>query len=161
MLNREKLDALIVWIANCPDVRDLGYTKLWKLLYFMDATALRELGHTITGSDYIKYEHGPVPSRGEREMKILIRNGAVNTKQRPHGPHIINEILPVAAASDDLFTPEEMKIVHRVCREMGKLSAGALSGISHQEPAWVYAEPPRALSQELMAYGSEEDADGL
>lgn len=161
MLNREKLDALIVWIANCPDVRDLGYTKLWKLMYFMDVAALREYGHTITGSDYIKYEHGPVPSRGEREMRTLIREGTVNTRQRPLGQHTINEILPVAAASEDLFTAEELAIIKRVCHDMGRLSAGKLSEISHQEPAWVYAEQLGSLSQELMAYGAEEDEDGL
>lgn len=161
MLNRDKLDALIVWIANCPDVRDLGNTKLWKLMYFMDVAALRELGHTITGSDYIKYDHGPVPSRGDREMKLLIRNGAVDTKQRPHGAHTINEILPVAKASDAPFSGDELTIMKRICHQMGRLSAWKLSEISHQEPAWIYAEQLGSLSQELMAYGAEEDADGL
>jgi len=33
--------------------------------------------------------------------------------------------------------------------------------MSHKEPAWHYAVMREKLSPELMAYGSEEHADGL
>lgn len=161
MLDRDKLNALIVWIANCPEVRDLGNTKLWKLLYFMDVAALRQLGHTITGSDYIKYDHGPVPSKGERTLKKLIQKGAVNSQQRPIGQLTINEILPVVSADNHCFNEAEMAIMKRVCHEMGRMSAKRLSEMSHQEPAWVYADRLGSLSLELMAYGAEEDPEGL
>ena len=67
-MDMEKLKALIVRIGTDPHVENLGTVKLWKLIYFVDATALRELGHTLTGSEFTKYEHGPVPSRGEKGL---------------------------------------------------------------------------------------------
>lgn len=41
----------------------LNYTKLIKLLYLADRTALIEWGFTITGDDYYALHHGPVLSR--------------------------------------------------------------------------------------------------
>jgi hypothetical protein len=62
--NTHKLDALILYQGKSPHVGDLGVTKLWKLIYFIDVSFLRETGMSLTGSDYIKYDHGPVPSCG-------------------------------------------------------------------------------------------------
>ena len=65
----EKLKAAMLCIASRPDVTGLGLTKLCKLVYFADARHLREAGASITGSEFIKYQHGPVPSRGEKAVK--------------------------------------------------------------------------------------------
>ncbi|MDZ4772472.1 MAG: hypothetical protein SGI72_04995 [Planctomycetota bacterium] len=69
VVHAEKLRNLIIVIAEHPKVTSLGLTKLWKLISFADVTALREHGATITGSDFVKYPHGPVPSRGRRSSR--------------------------------------------------------------------------------------------
>jgi uncharacterized phage-associated protein len=46
-------------------------------------------------------------------------------------------------------------------RKLGKSTATKLSDLSHEEPAWIYASMQGKLSQSLMLYGAEEDADGL
>ena len=64
---------------------NLGLTKLWKLIYFVNSKATREFGESVTGSDFIKYEQGPVPNRGEKHLRQLIRRGEVATLPRTVG----------------------------------------------------------------------------
>ena len=83
MIHSRKLDELIVHLGARPDVVDLGLTKLWKLIYYIDAQAVRDLGVPVTGSEFIKYQHGPVPSRGEKHLRQLVRSREVNTCRPP------------------------------------------------------------------------------
>ena len=54
------------------------------MLYYADAACLREIGHSMSGSEYIKYEHGPVPSRGEKSIKTLrAENLLIRRRGRP------------------------------------------------------------------------------
>lgn len=157
----DSLKEMIVLLARHDTVRDLGETKLAKLLYFIDAEAVRELGRSITGADYIKHEHGPMPSRQDRAIKQLSRARDIDvTKQTLHG----KELHRVAASREprrDLFSHEELQIVEAVVRKLGKWTAAELSDRSHQEIAWRDARYLDKLDPALIPYGSEEDPEGL
>lgn len=161
MVNDRKLSELIVYLGNSPRVSNLGLTKLWKLIYFIDAKAVRDLGEPITGSEFIKYEHGPVPSRGDKFLKRLVKNEEVKPSQRSVGGKILNEIRSVHDADLSVFSYEEIKLIEAVCGELGQKTAAVLSELSHKEPSWHYAEMMQKLSPELIAYGREEESDGL
>ena len=161
MLHGQKLQELIVHLGRSPKVSNLGPTKLWKLIYFIDARAVRDLGESITGSEFIKYEHGPVPSRGEKFLKQLVREGSVSTAAREVGGMTLNEVKSNRAPHLGIFSPEELSLINEVCAELGGKSAAVLSNLSHSEPAWHYAEFRQKLSRELIAYGHEEDPTGL
>jgi hypothetical protein len=85
VVHGQKLSELIVHLGQHPRVNNLGQTKRWKLIFFIDAKALRDLGEPLTCSEFIKYEHGPVPSRGERPLRQLVRTGEVVTANREIG----------------------------------------------------------------------------
>ena len=161
MLHAQKLDELLVYVSRHHRVANLGLTKLWKLIFFIDREALCALGQTITGSEYIKYEHGPVPSRGEKQLKKLCREKAVICEQRELARYRLNEVKGLRAPLAGIFSEDELKIADAVCSEMGGKSARQLSDLSHKDPAWHYADTLQKLSSSLMAYGSEEDPDGL
>ncbi|MEO7412504.1 MAG: Panacea domain-containing protein [Opitutaceae bacterium] len=161
MVHGAKLSELIVYLGAHPKVTNLGLTKLWKLIFFVDAKSVRDLGAPLTGSEFIKYAHGPVPSRGEKQLRQLVRDGDVTTTPRAIGGKTLNEVKAARAADLSVFSPEEKDLVDGVCAELGRKSAAALSDLSHQEPAWHYAEMMGKLSPELIAYGVKEDADGL
>ena len=160
-VNETKLRNLMLYIANHPNVQALGMTKLFKLLYFIDTRALRERGESITGSDYIKYEHGPVPSRAERLARKLRNEGVLGVEQRDHGGYDLNEILPLATPPEESFAPLELEIIEEVLRRLGNKTAKYLSELSHLEPAWTYARKLGRLDHALMLYGTEEDPEGL
>ena len=160
-MHSRKLEELIVYLGSHPGVTNLGLTKLWKLIYFVDAKALRELGYPITGSEFIKYEYGPVPSRGEKHLRQMTRRGDVTTTQRDVAGMTLNEVKFERTPDLSVFSAVELKLIDSVCLELGRMSATVLSDLSHKEPAWHYAVIREKLSPELMAYGCEEDTDGL
>lgn len=47
-LNTHKLKDLILYLGRSPRVKNLGKTKLWKLIYFVDVAFLRETGKSLT-----------------------------------------------------------------------------------------------------------------
>jgi len=157
----DKLKAAILFVASHPAVTALGLTKLDKLVYFADVAQLREAGTSMTGSEYIKYQHGPVPSRGERCVKQLRKAGALDAEKAEHAGY---EMLAISVpAKPDLraLSAAERRMLDRVCRTFGGETAVELSRLSHLEPAWATAAMLRKLPHELMMYGSEEDPDGL
>ena len=160
-MSSHKLEELMIYLGAHPQVSNLGPTKLWKLIYFIEARALRTHGHSITGSEFIKYEHGPVPSRGDKFLKSLIKKELVSSTSRLVGGKTLNEIKSARRADLGIFSREELTVIDGVCGELGSQSAMTLSELSHQEPAWHYAEKMEKLSPELMLYGVEEDAEGL
>jgi uncharacterized phage-associated protein len=161
MVSDRKLSEIIVHLGQHPNVSDLGLTKLWKLIFFIDAKALRDFGESVTGSEFIKYEHGPVPSRGDRFLKKLVKVGEVTAVQRSVGGKILNEIKAARSADLTAFSFEERQLIDSVCVELGRKSAAVLSDLSHKEPSWHYAGRMDKLSPQLIAYGHKEDSDGL
>jgi len=160
-LKSDKLKNLILYLCVHPKVKSLGITKLYKLIYFADVAHLREFGESITGSDYIKYEHGPVPSRGEKLLKVLRREGALTTETVSEHNKNRTKFTVLSHPDLEVFAESELQIVDKVCSEFGAKTAKFLSEISHEEPAWALAKLQDKLDSELMLYGSHEDSDGL
>lgn len=161
MLHTEKLRNLMLSIAVHPSVKDLGMTKLWKLIYFIDVTALRAHGATITGSEFVKYPYGPVPSRGEKNLQALRREKLIETEQRANGTITQTFVTARGKADMRVFSSAERVIIDSVCREFGGKTAKELSSLSHAEPAWELAADLEKLDPDLMCYGSSEDPEGL
>lgn len=161
MVQVDKLRNLLLAIAWNPSVSNLGLTKLWKLIYFVDVAALRERGSTITGSEFVKYPYGPVPSRGEKQLKKLRREKLIETKQGSIGLHMQTFVTAVGKPDMSVFSREEAAVIERVCQELGKKTAKELSEMSHEEPAWARADELDKLDPELMFYGSAEDPEEL
>jgi len=160
-INSEKFKTLVLHIANSPYVNDLGKVKLWKLIYFIDTNALRETGQTITGSEYIKYEHGPVPSRGDKILKQMKKENKIDIQQEIYSSYRINKIVPQDMPETNIFSEEEISLIDKTCQNYGVRTAGYLSEVSHDEPAWHYAKMLNKLSPKLMFYGAVEDPEGL
>lgn len=160
----KKLENLALYLANHPKVGQLGHTKLYKLIFFCDVTHLRQYGETITGSQYIKFQYGPVPSRAEKALKALRKAGAISVTREVLDEVRDIELMRVKAcreADKKVFSKEELTTIETVAQNFGNRSAGELSDLSHREPAWVEAELHAKLDPELMFYGREEDPEGL
>jgi len=65
--NREKLLNLITYFVQ--KTKHCGKTKLFKLLFFADFRAFKEIGISITGLDYYTWPKGPAPIDLHNEFK--------------------------------------------------------------------------------------------
>ena len=160
-MKQAKLDNLILELSSSQSVTNLGTTKLYKLIYFCDVKNLREHGESITDSDFIKYEHGPVPSRAEKRLKVLRKEGKISVELKKKGSHTLHEITAIESPDLSVFSKEEQETINLVCSELGKKTASSLSDLSHEEPSWALAEMGKSLSSDLMLYGASEDTEGL
>jgi uncharacterized phage-associated protein len=158
----EKLREAILFFANHSAVGSLGLTKLYKLLYYADVRRLRETGGvSMTGSDYIRYDHGPVPSRGEKMLEKLRKSGDADTGTEHNHGYRMTAVRACRPADTAVLSEPELRCLDEVAREFGGQTARELSDRSHAEPAWVYARPLNKLDPSLMLYGATEDPDGL
>jgi uncharacterized phage-associated protein len=161
MLQTDKLRNLMLAIAVHPNVKSLGLTKLWKLIYFADVAALREHGATISGSEFVKYPFGPVPSRGEKVLKEMRREKLLETVQRASGTFTQTLVTALGKPDVRVFSANERVVIDVVCRRFGGKTAKELSSLSHSEPAWALATDLAKLDSGLMHYGDSEDPEGL
>ncbi len=156
-----KLDNLILAVAGHPGVRGLGKTKLWKLIYFIEASLLREYGSNA-GVGFVKQPFGPVPARGQRRLDALTKAGRILVTKEAHDvPYAQQNVSTTIKPPPDAFTAAEKAIIDKVCTAMGRQTAATLSKISHDEPAWIHAGIGKDLDPVLMAYGAKEDPEGL
>jgi uncharacterized phage-associated protein len=159
--SEKKLKNAILFFAGHAGVSDLGVTKLYKLVYFADARMLREADRSITGSKYIKYPHGPVPSRGERILKRMRKAGSIDMPQRDFHGYTMTAVVSSSACDPSLFDADELKVLESVANDYGMSTAADLSHRAHLEPSWEYASDLQELDPTLMLYGAEEDPEGL
>lgn len=74
-MNKEKYrNAILYFIENVPN---LGITKLYKLLYFLDFDHFEKYGASVTGDDYQNMELGPVPVNGEQILNEMTVEGLI------------------------------------------------------------------------------------
>jgi uncharacterized phage-associated protein len=144
---REKLINAILFFAH--NVRNLGKTKLFKLLYFLDFTHYQETGRSVTGMDYHAWKMGPVPVALTEEIdapepdlcekirfsEVPVRSGGVMLKVEALSPF-----------DDTHFTRREIGIMKALAKEFCDARADEMVEATHLENLpWhkVYVEEGR------------------
>jgi uncharacterized phage-associated protein len=157
-VNLRKFMQLIVFFAHHEAVKPLGKTKLFKLLYFTDATHLETTGQSLTGAEYLKYPYGPVPTQGDYALKELQKYRLIRQQRvQIATERFRREITALQMPDMKIFTAQERQTIQHVMQQYGEDSAVVLSWKSHQEPAWLFAEDWRSLTLTPMQQSPEKD----
>jgi uncharacterized phage-associated protein len=147
----EKLIQALAFLS-LQGVNDLTKLKASKLLYFADKIHLNRYGRPITGDSYACMDNGPVPSISLNEM-----NEAIAPDESTDTPALLR-VLNVDLTSrypifslkhDSLFVPDtfsrsELEVLREVADTYGKMPAGRLIDLTHEESAWNRANERRA-----------------
>ena len=129
-LNRLKNIMLYV-LEKCEEV---WYTKMNKLLFYIDFVSYRERGMAMTGLAYKAICYGPVPDRWD---KVYSEFPEIEQELRPVGEYSGSILKSNSKPDITLFTETELDIMNRICSTMGAFTAKKLSELSHQEDAWI------------------------
>jgi len=172
--DRRKLQELILYISQqCASDENYGSTILNKILFFADFLAYAKFGQPITGTEYIREEHGPVP-RPIRDgynnpVNELIRAGDMRRVEKPL-PRNMKLIIPVALRDPDLsvFSEQEIALAKSVIDSFRGWRAGRLSKYTHEFVAWqcvalnetipyetIFISPDQQLSKREIEFGQE------
>jgi hypothetical protein len=168
----QKLKELVLYVASRA-FKDPGYgaVKLNKILFYADFLSFFELGKSITGAEYRKYQNGPAPASMKYVKKELEASDDAYEYNNPVGNGWTSkQLLAKRAANIDLFSPQEIDIVNRVIQELWGATGTAVSEMSHGFPGWrlaKYDEPipyftafipetPIELSDEELEWAKRE-----
>lgn len=124
----------------------LSLTKLLKLLYITDETAMRETGTPITWLEYQVWKHGPVPAEIYQEVKhgVKLTIGRhlisldeyvqIKKQESPKRPGQ-EEVFIAAKGKDDLskLSAYEVELLNRVIQQFGNMNATELIDYLHEE----------------------------
>lgn len=163
-LSNEKLRNAIIFFVQKTG-KNLGMTKLMKLLYFLDFRHYRETGFSVTGQPYRTWKFGPVPVgvwdelRNRRDCGLDLGT-VVSAANGPDDCGYMIRTLGQAKFDEDVFTRREMRIMNEVAEIFGNVPAKCMVDATHarNEP-WEKALRENGedapIDYELIFDGSE------
>lgn len=135
-ISEEKLlNAIKFFIKN---TRNVGRTKLFKLLFFLDFIHFKKHGLSVTGLDYYTYDFGPVPQ--DLYKKIIDDNlpteflkdfKIIEEKQEEDNFKQFKFVLKNKNIDLDWFTPYEIKVLNEVAEIFKYATAKDMTEITH------------------------------
>lgn len=135
--DRERLKHLlhyVIWEAGRR--AGFGAVKLYKVAWFADARRFLLTGQSITGAEYIREKHGPIPREG-----IVLRNQLASSRKIEQwrgtgGEWVFKAIEPPVP---NVFDRDELQTIDFWVKEIdGKHTATSISDLSH-DYAWEIA----------------------
>ncbi len=127
-------------IARCS-AKELGATKLNKVLWFADCEMYRKTGRTITGDRYyLRKEHGPCAAKLEDVLKALQSDGLIHEERVPAGDKLRREMFSLDKPETSDLTPEELAILDKISTEVCRMTAEEASDASHDD-LWRETKP--------------------
>ncbi|MDN3578029.1 Panacea domain-containing protein [Chitinimonas viridis] len=162
--HREKLVQAVLYFAS--NTRNLGKTKLFKLLYFLDFEHFRDTGRSVTGLHYFAWPKGPVPKSLFDELSAPEADwqGKVAFQERQTRAGSMLAVEPLATFDASHFTKRELRLLEKLATEFRDSLAEAMVEETHLEnQPWhkVYVTENRKQKEIPYQYairGQEVDA---
>lgn len=149
--NLEKLVNALAFFSEA-NVLDLTKLKAAKLLYFADKAHLLKHGRPILGDVYFCLPYGPVPSLALNEMNDAIDAPEVEDPDRKMFLKVLKVRKPFFGQpvfqsrrkfNRDIFSESELDALQEVTERYGRMTAGQLVNLTHDEPTWVISNQNR------------------
>ena len=152
-INEKKYKNAVLFFANKICNGTLGKLKLMKLLYYLDFDFFEKYGRSITGDEYLRFEHGPVPRMGEKilkqmqgkEIKIVSRKIAKGYNNQQH-------IEATKEFDPAVFTKEEILMLEEIVGKWEKFTGAEMKAASHGEAPWIATKPNHVIDYNLAYY---------
>ena len=135
MPNLDKIGHLIIYLVDeiwNRHRQPLFLTKLLKLLYIIDETAVKETGAPVTGLDYRVWKMGPVPFEVYKDfMYDNSEKLSFFAEAQKKGESVL--IKSVNKFDDSEFSDFEMHLIDRIVDKYGLYQKDALIEFVHEE----------------------------
>jgi uncharacterized phage-associated protein len=156
-----KFAELMLYVADktSADHRG-GAAKLNKYLYFAEFSAVRRLGHPITGVAYQKLSHGPAPRRLLPVRDALVADGSARLERRHDAfGYEHTDLVPLRDPDLSRFSADEIQIIDEVIDELLPLNGAQVSELSHREAGWILVDVGDTIPYELALVAPPDDVE--
>jgi len=138
----DKAVEVILYVAN--RVRDPGFHRVSKVMYFADRDHLATYGRFICGDSYVAMKHGPVPSGTYDILKFVRGDEIAFPCAIPHAKDSFRvdngkSIIPSRDANLELLSESEKECLDAAIAKYSDMPFGQLTDISHDK-AWESAD---------------------
>lgn len=138
--NKEKFKNLVLYVCDKCEPKELGSTKLNKVLWYTDMLSYVYFQQPVTGETYIKRQFGPVPKHVLSILNELELNRQIATKESEYFGYDKKEYIALKKPNLTLFTGQEISLIDAmievICKEN---TARTISQASHDR-IWELAE---------------------
>ncbi len=146
----EKFKNMILYLVKRLD--GVVETKLNKLLWYCDFLHFKETSVSITGAQYVRFQHGPVPNKYYFIFDILDDEGLLNKNetlfQTKEGIVPGNEFTASVKPDQSLFSKKEIQVMDFVADTFRNFNAKQMKEKSHRETAYRKCEDRGIISYE-------------
>lgn len=151
-LDEHKLAHAILYFVTDPEIRDLGKTKLMKLLYFADFDHFEQYDQAITGARYIRLDHGPVPDDAWTAMRTMLQSGDLTESKVAVGGFDRFAYAASREFDPSVFTPEELGTLRSVAERFKMFTTKQIEMATHGEAPWLAVRPYQLIPYHLAYY---------
>lgn len=139
----KKFEDVIHYVAyqTKDNPKDLGATKLNKILWYIDMYSFLNTGETLTSTKYIKQQRAPVPEWAclSQALDNLKRDNKVTISETEFYGHMKAHYVANTEPHGE-FTEEQKKLMNEVIKLITKnYTASSISELSHDD-IWYMAE---------------------
>lgn len=162
-----KLKATILYFCEHTDSKFLGKVKLMKLFYYLDFTHVKKFGSPITFDQYVKLDHGPIPST----IKNMVDDAEADPDSSPLADtidiqtedgvmmHRIAARRKMTESDRKLFSKSELQVLDEICKRFGDKNMKFIEDASHDEAPWKESGMYQAIPYQLAAHDSDCQVD--
>ncbi len=153
----EKLSELILLFSRFSEGdAPFAKVKLAKLLLFADVRAYLKSGESITGQDYIKLEHGPVPRRMDLVLTSMQRNGDLAARPGTYHERPQCKYFALREVDPDKFSSDELMTAFQIIEDFWGKTARQMSDLAHESLGWQLAEEKETIPLSVFLVGDRE-----
>ncbi len=139
--DQHRFEELILFVVRrCEGDSTFGATKLNKLLFFIDFTAYRKFGYSVTGAEYQKLERGPAPKQLSPTPTLLREPGDLLTITRDYFGKERQRLIASREADLSGFSGQQIALVDEIIERLRDRNASSLSRLSHDFIGWRAAQ---------------------
>lgn len=132
-LSIEKIKNMILFFS-----KDIVHkTKLLKEMFYADFIAYKTLGYSITGLEYIKAPHGPVPDNFEFILNSLLAEKAIDYDIKYFNEYQCHDIIANVNVDKTVFSNDEINILKQVLNNFKNYTSKAIEDYSHKEKGYI------------------------
>jgi len=150
----EKFRNMILYLVKRLD--GVVETKLNKLLWYCDFLHFKETSVSITGAQYVRFQHGPVPNKYYFIFDVLEDEGLLNKNetlfQTKDGIVPGNEFAALVEPDHSLFSKKEIQVMDFVADTFRNFNAKQMKEKSHRETAYL-----KCKDRDIMSYGDAKE----
>lgn len=148
-VDEAKYRNLILYLAERVGAwPNVGETVFYKLIYFIETLARKELGHAIAGEQFYKRQYGPVPVSFLTTTRNMIASNELDSVMGRYYTYMQRKYLPRVKSNG--LTDKEKMVIDRVISILGSKTATELSDLSHQDTPWIKGVEGEIIDLDLI-----------